>query len=234
MKPQFCCAVAITAIVSQAALAQARVTSAPPEPSLLNITRQWSGASSLGDLRELRTGADHLELRVWAGFGLKTQTQAVVLRRSAGQWTAFLARVLRCEIQIPRSVGDTASRETMQRYVVEARRRCGTPVTDVRAGAQILATDSLVVEKLMVSDSTIESAWTGAVRAGALQLPGRVERNVLVDDVFTYVVEVRRGGEYRASVVEHVAGSMIEVDRQMNAVYAAVSRVLNPQQILNP
>src|SRR3954470_3151333 len=44
---------ALTLLVAQAGFAQARVVSAPPEPSLLNITRQWSRASILGDLREM-------------------------------------------------------------------------------------------------------------------------------------------------------------------------------------
>jgi hypothetical protein len=109
---------------------QARVVSAPSEPSLLNLTTSWSRASSLGDLRELRTRSDHLELRVWRGYGA-SETRAVVLRYTDGHWSASLARVIRCEIQIPRSVGDTAKAATMRLYVAEARRNCGTSVVDV-------------------------------------------------------------------------------------------------------
>ena len=129
--------VATIALFSRPSFGQVRVVSAPTEPSLLNLTTAWSRASALGDLRELRTRSDHLELRVWRGFGL-AETQAVVLRRMDGHWSASLARVIRCEIQIPRSVGDTASRATMRGYVDEARRRCGTSVVDVRAGTQII------------------------------------------------------------------------------------------------
>ena len=93
---------------AHAGYAQARVLSAPPEPSLLNITRQWSRASSLGDLRELRTAPDYRELRIWLGFGLTTETQGFIVRRTTGHWSAFFARVMRCEIEIPRTVGDTA------------------------------------------------------------------------------------------------------------------------------
>src|SRR6476469_3655486 len=106
----------LTLCASRVGLAQARVLSAPPEPSLLNITRQWSRASSLGDLRELRTEADYRELRVWLGFGLTGETQGIILRRANSHWSALFARVMRCEIQIPRSVGDTASRATIERY----------------------------------------------------------------------------------------------------------------------
>ena len=123
-------AVAIMVMLPGRAFGQARVTSAPAEPSLLNLTTAWSRASTLGDLRQLRTRSDFLELRVWHGFGL-AETQAVVLRRIDGHWSASLARVIRCEIQIPKSVGGTASVTTMRGYVAEARRKCGTPVVDV-------------------------------------------------------------------------------------------------------
>jgi hypothetical protein len=219
---------------AQAGLAQARVVSAPPEPSLLSITRGWSRTSILGDLRELRTGGDDVELRVWGGYGLTTKTQGVMLRRSAKRWSAFLARVVRCEMQIPRSVGDTATHATIQGYLADAKRNCGVPLTGIGPGSRIITTDSLFVDRLDLADSTIESAWNAAVRAGALDLPGRVERNTAMDDAFMYVVELRRGAEYRASVIEHVEPAASRADQQMQAVYAALNRLLRPDLILQP
>ena len=227
-------ALALVVLLSQAGVAQARVVSEPPEPSLLNITRQWSRASSLGDLRELRAGPGYLELRVWDGYALTGGTQAVVLRRSNGHWMAFLARVLRCETQVPPAVWDTASRATVQRYTTEARRHCGSALVGVSAGARILVTDSLDVERLSVSEAMIEDSWTAAVRAGAFELPGRVARDRAIDDAFTYVIEIRRGDDYRASAIEHVDGPETAADQQVKDVYTAVIRVLNPEQLLKP
>src|SRR4029077_2725446 len=93
--------------------AQARVASAPSEPSLLNLTSSWGRASTLGDLLELRMNSDDIELRVWHGFGT-SETQSTILRRTQGHWSASFARVIRCELQIPGSVGDTASSRTMR------------------------------------------------------------------------------------------------------------------------
>jgi hypothetical protein len=174
---------------------------APSEPSLLNLTRNWSRASMLGDLRELKTASDYVELRVWYGFGL-VETDAVVLRRSGGTWSAFHARVMRCEIQIPRPVAETASRATMQRYVAEARRNCGTAINDVGAGARI------------------------ALSVGAFQLPARVERSRTMLDGFAYVIEVRRGDEYRAAEIEDVDKPEVEADRQVKRIYGALQRLL--------
>jgi hypothetical protein len=229
-------ALALTLIFSSRVThAQAHVVSAPPEPSLLNLTGQWSRASSLGDLRELHTEPDHRELRVWLGFGLTTETQGIVLRRANGHWSAFFARVMRCEIQIPRSVGDTASRATIDRYNAEARQHCGITVANVTPGAQVITTDTLLVAPLNLPDSTIEAAWTAAVRAGLFQLPPRVERSQSIDDGSTYVIEIRSGNEYRASAIEQVERPETVVDRQVKDIYAAVvNRLRNESQSAKP
>ena len=60
-------AVVAIVLLSHQLFAQARVVSAPSEPSLLNLTTGWARASTLGDLRDLRVSGDYLELRVWHG-----------------------------------------------------------------------------------------------------------------------------------------------------------------------
>jgi hypothetical protein len=217
--------VAIIVLYAQPSFGQARVASAPPEPSLLNLTSSWARASALGDLRELRTSSDHLELRVWRGYGA-TETRAVVLRRADGHWSASLARVIRCEIQIPRSVGDTAKAATMRHYVAEARRHCGTSVTDASAGSQIIAADTLVVQRLDVPELEIDVVWKDALTAGALELPGRVKRDRTIDEGLTYVIELRRGNEYRAAEIEHLEQSEVKADAQVKQIYAAVQRLV--------
>lgn len=235
MNALFRSAFALTVTASQAGFAQARVLSAPPEPSLLNITRQWSRASSLGDLRELRTEPDYRELRVWLGFGLTTETQGIILRRANKHWSAFFARVMRCEMQIPRSVGDTASRATMERYNAEARQHCGTTVADVTPGAQVITTDTLLVAALNLPDSTIEGAWAAAVSAGVLQLPPRVLRSGSVEDGATYVIETRSGNDYRASAIEQLEHPETQADQQAKDIYAAVvTRLRNDGQPVKP
>ena len=208
----------------RAVLAQARVVSEPSPPSLLPLARGWSRASSLGDLREAKTGSNHLELRVWAGFDTST-TQAIVVRRAGGRWSALVARVLRCEMQIPLAVGDTASPRTMQSFVAEARRHCGTPITNLSAGARIITADTVVVAQLAVPDSVIEQAWNAATQTGVLELPGRVSHSSPGDGL-SYLLEVRRGSEYRASEIERVDPPETEADRQVKRVWAALAALL--------
>ena len=215
-------ALSLMLFAAQIGAAQAKVVSAPPEPSLLNITRQWSRASSLGDLRELRADRDYRELRIWLGFGLTTETQGFVLRRANNHWSAFFARVMRCEMQIPRSVGDTASRATMERYNAEARKHCGISVADVAPGAQVNTTDTLLVAPLSLPDSTIDAAWAAAMHAGVSQLPPRVERSETNADAATFVIELRNGNDYRASAIEQLERPETEADQHVKDIYAAV------------
>jgi hypothetical protein len=211
-------------LLSQRGAAQARVVSAPREPSLLNLTAGWAHASSLGDLRDLRVSADHLELRVWRGYGA-SETQATILRRTDGHWSASFARVIRCELQVPSAVADTASSATMRRFVAEARQHCGQSTIDVAPGARLLATDTLVVQPLLVPELDIEAAWKEAESAGALQLPPRAERATRSTSDVTLLIEARRGDSYRAMEIEEVDPPEVKADSQVKRIFAAVQRV---------
>lgn len=217
-------AVAIALLLPRESFAQARVVSAPREPSLLNLTSGWARASTLGDLRELRLSGDHLELRVWRGYGA-AETQATILRRADGHWSASFARVIRCEIQVPSAVADTASSATMRRFVAEARRQCGQSAVDVAPGARLLATDTLVVQPLAVPETDIEAAWKDAESAGVLQLPGRVEQSAAPAGDVTFLIEVRRGDSYRATEIAEVDPPRVKADSQVRRIYAATQRV---------
>jgi hypothetical protein len=99
---------------------------------------------------------------------------------------------------------------------------------------RIITADTLAVDALGVADSVIDDAWTAAVRAGVLRLPGRVDHTAATSSDFTYVVELRRGAEYRASQLEHLELPETDADRQVKDVYAAVNRVLPPELRVKP
>jgi hypothetical protein len=203
---------------------RARVVSAPSEPSLLNLTSSWARASALGELLEERLDRDDIELRVWHGFG-PAETQATILRRIGGHWSASFARVIRCELRIPAGVGDTASATTMRRFVAEARRNCGASVVDVAPGSRLITADTLIVQPLDASETDIAAAWAEAERAGVANLPGRVPHTRAADDGVTFVVEVRHGNEYRAAEIADVDPPEMKEDSQMRQIYAAVTRL---------
>ena len=113
----------------------------------------------------------------------------------------------------------------MQSLVAEARRHCGVPVTNAGAGVRIITADTVVVAELALPDSTIEQAWTAAVKGGALEMPGRA-KHASPGDGLVYVVELRRGNDYRASEIERVDPPETDADRQMQRVYAPLATLV--------
>jgi hypothetical protein len=79
--------------------------------------------------------------------------------------------------------------------------------------------DTLIVEQV-ARNADLEKAWRDAVRAGVLALPPKRWRGAM--DGGDYVIEVRRGNEYRASVIEVVDPPEVDADRQVKAIYKIV------------
>jgi len=123
----------------------------------------------------------------------------------------------------------------MERYSAQARQHCGISVADVAPGAQVVTTDTLLVAQLNLPDSTIDGAWSAAVRAGVSQLPPRVERSASLDDAATFVIELRNGKDYRASAIEQMERPETGTDQRVKDIYAAVvTRLRNDAPIVRP
>ena len=211
--------------ITAPAQAQARTQSAPEANYLLAITQQWGGESPLRDARSIVLAPDDIELRVWGGYGL-AGTRGVILRRRHGEWRGFVAVVHRCSIAVPTPVADTASELTVAEFRRRARRACGRPFADTLAAASVFFVDTLELRPIQDSGA-LERAWNAAKEAGVSQLPPSVKRSWMMDG-FGYVVELRTGDAYRASVIDHA--QEVEADRQVQAVYAAVAPFLRDRR----
>ena len=200
--------------------AQARTESAPVDNYLLEISQRWGQDSPLGDARTLTLAPDGIELRVWGGYGL-TATRGIIVRRNRGVWRGWVAEVHTCSLAVPIPVGDTASEATAAVFRERARRECGRERKDSLSSGAIFSVDTLETREIR-DPRALARAWENAVKAGLLTLPPEVKRSWVMLDGFGYVVEVRRGQQYRASVIEHVQKPEVEADRQVQAVYRAV------------
>lgn len=213
--------VSLLLLAPRVAQPQATVASAPAGDFLLEITRDWARPSPLGDLQERASGPTDFEVRMWSGYGI-TRTFGIVLRREAGAWRAWVAHVQSCGITVPLSVGDTASASTRAAFRHEARKNCGAIMGDVGRGGMVFNVDTLALIPLDATSDDIESVWNAAARAGLFFLPPKVPRKSMMMDGTTYVVEVRRGREYRASVIAHVRPPEVEADSQVQRVFEAL------------
>jgi hypothetical protein len=205
--------------------AQARTESAPANNYLLRITQDWGRQSLLGDARALELAPGDIELRVWGGYGL-TATRGIVVRRIHGVWRGWAAEVHTCSLAVPIPVADTASETTATTFRTRARHECGREDRDTLSAASIFSIDTLEVYEIH-NAPTLAHAWEAAVKAGVLALPSQIKRTWMMLDGFGYVVELRRGSDYRASVIEHVEKPEVDADRQVQAVYRAVAPLLN-------
>ncbi|HVE79911.1 MAG TPA: hypothetical protein VNA89_13680 [Gemmatimonadaceae bacterium] len=211
-----------TLLAPSPAPAQARRVTAPAGNYLLDLTRGWARASPLGDLQGRRMGSGDVELRFWSGYG-SAGTHALVLRKTFAGWAAWRAAVHYCELVLPHGVGDTLTRASVQRYQAEARRRCGEP----RQGSSgvVITADTLEVLPL---EAGVDLAvlWEELEGAGLLRLPPQVARERDGGEEHTYVVEVRRGDEYRASVIGRVAPPQTDADRRVQRIDALLAERL--------
>lgn len=196
---------------------------------LLRITQRWGRESPLGALVARPMGPDDVEVRLWEGYGLGGQW-GVIMRREGGRWRAWHARIVRCTYSVPIPVGDTLSPASVARYRRLARARCGERDAG-RAGAPpgtygwIDIADDTVGLAPVTSGAPLASLWAEAVRAGVAELSPRVPRTWMMLDGHTYVVELRRGDEYRASVIEHTTPPETAADTAVQAVATVLRRL---------
>jgi hypothetical protein len=218
-----------SALLARDAPAQATRVLADTQSYLLRVTQRWGRASPLGALAERPTRGDDLEVRLWQGYGYGGVWGAI-LRRSSGRWAGWAARVVHCTFHVPISVGDTLSAPSVRRYQALARRRCGernagqSEAPPGTYGWTVISDDTLDLRGLE-SPARLDETWDALVDAGLFRLPPSVPRSWVMMDGHTYVLEVRRGAEYRASVIEHTSPPETAADTTMQAVAAILRRI---------
>jgi|SRR5436190_5954073 len=209
---------AACALTSSVVQAQATDISAPSNSYLLGISQRWGRTSPLGDLvRDARDSTD-VEVRLWGGYGL-AGTAGVILRRRAGKWSAFSAQVHECSMPV-------TSEETLEETLtearmteLEARARRGCP--DDSSEGTFTSVHWLTLHALPLS-SPMSDVWSQLVDAGVLRVPPDPHSKWVMLDGFTYVLEVRVGNTYRASVLPQAESSTENAD----LIVRAVARIL--------
>ena len=191
--------VGMTTMVGGPALTQDLRVSEPPSPNyLIALVRRWAADSPLGDLRTGAWPATAVELRLWSGFGLGGVRGLIVRRSSAGVWTAADAIAGACAVTITDSSELAPARLTALR----ARIRVRCPVDSIKAGWLVRYDSIAVVAR--ESSPTSDALWNELIAGGLEGLPASIPRAWTMLDGHTWVLELRRGQDYRVSVIEAV------------------------------
>src|SRR3954470_4589769 len=210
---------------SAAAMGQATHITVPARETLLRFVYQWGEESALGNLRTRPMRPEDVEVRFWQGFGI-AGTWGTVLRRRNDQWQAWRVVVQPCPVALPITVGDTISEATLAQYRSQARKTCGRRWEDTLRAATVFLADTVGLYPLRLG--SIEVFWQDLKSHGLLELPPRVPRTWMMIDGHTYVVEVRRGSDYRGSVIEDTTPES-RADSLVQDLAGMVDRVSDPR-----
>jgi len=219
----------LLALPARTADAQTTRIIADSSSYLLRVTQHWSRESALGALTERRMAAEDIEVRLWQGYGLGG-TWGFVLRREQGRWSAVRVDIVTCTYRVPIPVGDTLTPPSLARYQRLAIARCdehdpgeGEPPPGTY-GWSVISADTVGIVPLRFTSAASE-LWSDLVRAGITELPTRVPRSWIMVDGCTYVVELRRAHEYRASVIEYTSPPATGADSLVQSVAAIFDRL---------
>jgi hypothetical protein len=200
--------------------AQATHLTTPRRDYLLSITQAWGRESSLGDLTATPMDAEDVELRFWQGYGL-AGTWGLILRRRHGTWAGWRAAIQRCRITVPIPVGDTLSPAGREVYRQRARAVCVDRARDSLSAGWVITADTVALYPLS-GVAEYEAFWQTLKSGGLLELPPRVPRTWMMVDGHTFVIEVRRGGDYRGSVIEHAGKPEVRADTVVQSLGSLV------------
>ncbi len=212
------------------AVATAQEYSEPADNYLHEVVQEWSQKSKIGCLRDATLGDGEMELRIWSGIGL-TGTVADFLSGRDGTWGVSSIYV---ESFFVGATNEIAAKEDLLPPCVlnEMSKRCILEtMLDMNGDPLEYQLDCAMVsysgrEK---NQEQLAALWDRLVKLDLLELPPSVERDpyVVVADGLGYVIEVRVGDSYRATVIRH--DNEHPVDKQVHKILKAYDAVVGTE-----
>jgi hypothetical protein len=211
--------------VAFAGSAFAQSYSEPSRSFLHQIVQEWTEKSAVGNLRTATFSDDEIELRIWAGFGLRG-SYGGILHRQGGTWTASHLELNRYTAG---ATNEIAVRDGLlpPTIVEEMESRCVIETLQDSDGSPLEYSLSCAHARpsSISTSQQLAELWEMLVGLGILTLPPTIERDWIMMDGHSYVIEVRVGSQYRATVTEHADET--PVDEQIHQIVMAVDLVLN-------
>lgn len=214
-------------------LVSAQDYSEPADNHLHEVVQEWSKKSKIGSLRDAEFAEGEKEVRIWSGFGLMG-TVGDALSWRDGMWVVSKGFIMRYRVG---ATNEIAAKGGMLPPCVleEMSRRCVVRRTlgmDRQPHDYALDCAIMGLGRPENNQKPLGALWDELTALGLLALPPSVERDpsVVVVDGLSYVIEVRVGGSYRATVIrqdyEHPVDK--QVHRILKAFDAAVGTELVP------
>ena len=192
--------------------------SAPLDDYLFEITDDAAARSSLGSLRQQPFDDGDVELRFWGGYGLRG-TSGLILQRRANTWHARVAQLNDCSMLVPAPAADTLSEAAVARIVASLQAQC---VDGPMEGSGRVISAHVLSVVAVPPPPALDSLWGHLNRIGLRTLPPRVQRRWAMLDGHSFVIEVRVGSSYRATVIECIDRDRVAADRTVTRLSAAL------------
>ncbi|MEO1118220.1 MAG: hypothetical protein AAFX75_10130 [Pseudomonadota bacterium] len=212
------------------AYVSAQEYSEPADNYLHEVVQEWSEKSKIGSLRDAEFSEDEKEVRFWSGFGL-TGTVADTLSWRGGKWMVSGGFIKRYRVGASNEI---AAEEDMLPPCVleEMSRRCVVKEAigmDGKPRYYSLGCAIMDLGRPEKNQKPLAALWDEMTAFGLLTLPPSVDRdtNLVVLDGLSYVIEVRVGDTYRATVIQYY--SEHPVDKQAHEILKAYDAVVGTE-----
>ncbi len=216
----------IALAVAASGVSQAQSYSEPENNYLHEIVQKWTEHTSVGNLRDAKFDDTDIEVRIWAGFGLRGSSGAV-LRRTGDKWSVI---ILDLDRYFAGGSNEIAAEEgLLPPCIVDAMRdRCVIETSfDSDGNPEFYGLDCVLITPSPRHNvqQALAELWSSLESLGVRELPLTIERDWVMMDGHSYVIEVRVGSSYRATVTEHAYET--EADEQIHKIVMAFDSVLD-------
>ncbi len=204
--------------------AQGVIVYQPEDDYLLEVTQKWaSERSKLGDLRVKPIDSTDIVLRFWDGYGM-FGTRGILLKRVDGRWSGRKLNVKSCPIFYPDSLkGKITKKDFFLRDF--STKDCNG---DKYEYGSLTTIDTVLISPLNRPRSELKQSWNELLETGLLDLPTHVEHNWVMTDGRGFVIEVRVGDLYRASVLTYLKEPQVKAHKRIKKLAKILYRNLDP------
>jgi len=189
----------------------------PIDNPALEIAQEWGKNSQLQELSQKQLSANDVELRFWSGFGIRGD-RGVILQKENDNWSGKSVEILTCVVLATKNDKYEGQATVPKNFVSDLNCDPGFEKEMIQFA------DSLVISELP-SILNIAQLWSELNQQGISSLPPEVERTDIPPDGHGYVVELKVGDVYRASVLGQGL-PIAEADRKVFKIAKLIDQYL--------
>lgn len=202
--------------------------SEPDGDYLLEVAQNWAAKAGLVNIKDSKFENGDIELRLWGGFGVRG-TSAIVLYRRDGVWGSQSLNIK--HYYAGGTEKSAANRGLLPPSVAkDMEYRCIVEIIGNQDGAiEEYSLECPYLEPTWpeLTQEEYRQLWSELLEHRVLNMPPEIERDWIMMDGHSYVLQVRTTEQYRASSIESTTET--SEDKAMQAIAALIDKTLSSQ-----